>query len=390
MINISIIGGCGHVGLPFGIALARNPVTKVTLVDINEKSVSLINSGFVPFIDRGADKALIECLANKKIKASTSRESIKTADYIVCVIGTPVDEHLNPTVKPILDEMDKILSEAKDESTIILRSTIYPGTMRILKDRLGDRKINLAFCPERVIQGKALEEIHSLPQIIAGINDKSFDSANDLFSLITQDRLRLEPEEAELAKLFANSWRYISFAVANQFFMIAESRGLDFYKIYSAMKYNYPRLNALPRAGFAAGPCLFKDTMQLSAIANNEFFLGHSAMLINEGLPRFIVEQIKTYRDISNLTVGVLGMAFKAENDDTRESLSYKLKKILLTECHEVLCTDPYVKDTTLLPLPEVLEKADIFIVATPHSEYKNLRKRTLKPIIDINDLLED
>ena len=134
--------------------------------------------------------------------------------------------------------------------------------------------------------------------------------------------------EAELAKLFSNAWRYITFAVANQFYMIAEENGLDYKKIDYAMRKDYPRNTNMPTPGFAAGPCLFKDTMQLSAFARNSFFLGHSAMLVNEGLPQFIIEQLKQISNLSKKTIGILGMAFKANNDDSRASLSFKLKKL--------------------------------------------------------------
>ena len=188
--------------------------------------------------------------------------------------------------------------------------------------------------------------------------------------------------EAELAKLFTNSWRYIQFATANQFYMLAESMGLDFYKIYYAMTHNYPRTKGFPKAGFTAGPCLFKDTMQLSSFSQNSFFLGHSAMLINEGLPLFLVQQLKKDENIEDKVVGILGMAFKAESDDIRSSLSYKLKKILEFEAKSVVCTDVHVKDETFLSLNETLEKADILILGAPHKEYRNIK--THKKIIDV------
>ena len=160
----------------------------------------------------------------------------------------------------------------------------------------------------------------------------------------------LEPEEAELAKLFTNTWRYIKFATANQFWMMANDFGLDFARIRHAIAYDYPRAADLPMPGFAAGPCLLKDTMQLAAFNRNNFVLGHSAMLINEGLPLYLVSRLEDRFDLGELTVGILGMAFKGGSDDPRDSLAYKLRKILTLKARETLCTDPYVVDDRFLP----------------------------------------
>ena len=159
--------------------------------------------------------------------------------------------------------------------------------------------------------------------------------------------VELAPLEAELAKLFTNTWRYIHFAIANQFYMLARSHGADFYRIYEAMARDYPRLRGFPRAGFTAGPCLLKDAVQLSVFSGNTFQLGQAAIQVNEGLPNFVVEQLAR-QDLSTRRVAILGMAFKAESDDTRASLSYKLRKLLLWAGADVLCTDPYVADERL------------------------------------------
>src|ERR1019366_3171254 len=130
-----------------------------------------------------------------------------------------------------------------------------------------------------------------------------------------------------------------------------------------------PRMRSFAKPGFAAGPCLLKDTLQLSAFAKNNFFMGHAAMLINEGLPNVIVEQLRRF-GLSDLRVAILGMAFKGNSDDTRESLAYKLRNLLLIEAKEVLCTDPYVRDPRLVPLQTAIESADIVILGAPHSVY--------------------
>jgi UDP-N-acetyl-D-mannosaminuronic acid dehydrogenase len=198
--------------------------------------------------------------------------------------------------------------------------------------------------------------------------------------------VRTTPEEAELAKLFTNTWRYIKFAAANQFWMMANDSGISFENVRDAIRYKYPRASDFPGAGFTAGPCLYKDTMQLSAFSNNTFALGNSAMMINEGLPLYLVEKLSKKFDLASLKVGILGMAFKGESDDNRSSLAYKLKRILKFKAEQVLTCDPYVTvDNELLDQDYVLENSDILIIASPHRRYKEIISK--KPIIDIWNL---
>jgi UDP-N-acetyl-D-mannosaminuronic acid dehydrogenase len=245
----------------------------------------------------------------------------------------------------------------------------------------------VAFGPERLAEHQAMTELVSLPQIISARSDSARERASALFSRLTSTLVQLEPEEAELAKLFTNTWRYIKFATANQLFMMANDRGLDFDRIRTGLMTDYPRAADMPGPGFAAGPCLFKDTMQLAAFSDNNFGLGHAAMLVNEGLPLYLVSRLAERHDLARMTVGILGMAFKARSDDTRSSLSYKLKRVLAFKAARVLTTDPYVKsDPALIPLDQVLTDADLLIIATPHPDYADLS--TDKPVIDIWNLL--
>jgi len=229
-----------------------------------------------------------------------------------------------------------------------------------------------------------MEEIRTLPQIISAFDSVSLARARELFSIINDDLVELSPLEAELAKLFSNSWRYMNFAISNQFYMLAESYGLDYQRIYGAVTHRYPRMKSFARAGFAAGPCLLKDTLQLSAFSGNNFFLGHAAMLVNEGLPNFIVGQLRQQQKLRDKVVAVLGMAFKSESDDKRESLSYKLRKLLMVEAKEVLCTDPYVVDEKLVSLEEAVDRADVIILGAPHSAYRDLDLSAKKVVVDV------
>ena len=380
-----IIGGLGHVGLPLGISLA-DAGKKVVLYDINEEAASELSKGKVPFFEKGAEEVLRRVLGHT-LSISSDKKVISDSYFVVIVIGTPVDEHLNPRFTIFKNFIEEIIDYIKDDQHIILRSTIFPGTTEKMKHLLEKhgKKTRISFCPERIAEGYAIEELRSLPQIVASFDGASLNEAGDLFKTLTNEVIFLEPLEAELAKLFTNVWRYLQFSISNQFYQIAIQNGVDFYRIYEAATRDYPRLKGFPRAGFTAGPCLFKDTMQLAAYSNNNFFLGHAAMLINEGLPNFIVQRLKEKYQLKEKTVGILGMAYKGDSDDPRESLSYKLKKILEIEASEVLCSDPFVKDDTLSDLETVITKADILILGTPHSVYKSLNvDGTSRVMVDI------
>ena len=147
----------------------------------------------------------------------------------------------------------------------------------------------------------------------------------------------------------------MNFAISNQFYVLAETYGLDFQRIYGAVTRDYPRMRSFAKAGFAAGPCLLKDTLQLSAFSQNNFFLGHSRHAGQRRLAQFPGEPTSAAAELRDKVVAILGMAFKAESDDKRESLSYKLRKLLMVEAKEVLCTDPYVSDPKLVPLEEAV-----------------------------------
>jgi UDP-N-acetyl-D-mannosaminuronic acid dehydrogenase len=382
--DICVIGGCGHVGLPLAVAFASKG-EKVVIYDINEKAVNSVKKGIVPFKEEGLLPLLKKTL-NKKLYVSTEAEVISRSKYVIVVIGTPVDEFLNPKISDVFNCLEKYLPHFRKGQHLILRSTLYPGTTQKIKEYLKKNsvKISVSFCPERIAEGKALLEIFDLPQIVSAFDKKTERVISKLFKKLTKDIVVLSPMEAEVAKLFTNVWRYIQFSIPNQFLIIANKYGLDFHKIFDAIKYKYPRANKFYGPGFAAGPCLFKDTMQLAAFNNNDFMLGHSAMLINEGLPQYLVDYMKNKYNLSKMKVGILGMAFKAGSDDPRSSLSFKLKKILELECKEVLCTDAHIKDNRFISVKELIKKSDIIVVAAPHSQYKRLRFGKKKKVIDM------
>jgi UDP-N-acetyl-D-mannosaminuronic acid dehydrogenase len=382
---LAIVGGCGHVGLPLGLAFARKGYA-VDLVDNQAERIALVSSGRMPFHEDDADEILAETIRTGLLRATTDAAVLEDASAIIVTIGTPVDEHLDPSVGAFDRSLQQLLTRLRPGQLLVLRSTVFPGmTDRLARqlERLGRSDVDLAYCPERIVQGKSLVELEQLPQLIGGTTPRAAERAAALFELICPRVIFLRPIEAELAKLFCNAWRYINFAISNQFYVMAEHFEADFHRIYQALREDYPRMASFARPGFAAGPCLLKDTMQLGAFNHGSFVLGEAAMMINEGLPYLLVQDIKRGYPLTDMTVGILGMAFKPNSDDSRQSLSYKLRKVLLLECRRVLCTDPYVPDPELTPLAEVLDKADLLIVGTPHDCYRGLTCR--QPLIDLS-----
>ena len=382
--DVVVVGGCGHVGLPLAIVLASKSL-QVCAFDLNDAAVASVNSGKMPFDEPGASELLKQVLISEKFLASSDRKVISSAEHVIFVIGTPVDEHLNPDPEAVPNVVRGLLDVFVDGQHLVLRSTVYPGVTKLVERVISDsgKRVDVSFCPERIAEGKAIEELTSLPQIISARTTGALTRAKNLFGNLTDNLISVSPEEAELAKLFTNTWRYIKFAAANQLYTIANDFGVDFERVRNAITKDYPRAADMPGAGFAAGPCLFKDTMQLAAFNNNNFTLGHSSMMINEGLPLYLVSRIEKNYDLSKMTVGVLGMAFKAESDDIRSSLSYKLKRILKFKADSVLCADSLVSDDdSLVSEDELIKRSDLIVIGAPHYRYSTMSIN--KPVIDI------
>ena len=388
--DICVVGGAGHVGAPLAVVLACRGF-RTLIYDLNNEAVKSILAGRFPFIEDGGEAALREALDSGRLSGSSQREDVARAETLIVTIGTPIDEFQNPVWQAVTGCVADFLPHLHNTKLIILRSTVSPGTTDRLQRFLHSKGLSIpvAFCPERVVQGRAIEEIQRMPQIVSGTSPEAERRADAIFGRLAPTLVHMDPMEAEFAKLFCNAYRYIQFASSNQFYMMAHAAGCDYARIVAGIKEEYPRMADFPRAGFTAGPCLLKDTLQLAAGSSYQFGLGYAAINVNEGLPAFVVDQLQRRCPLDGKTVGILGMAFKAGSDDVRSSLSYKLKKILKLRAREVLSTDPYVtNDPDLLPLHQVIERSDVFVVATPHAEYASIDLRG-KPVFDVWNLRE-
>ncbi|MDD5054957.1 MAG: nucleotide sugar dehydrogenase [Candidatus Peribacteraceae bacterium] len=387
--DVTIIGGFGHVGLPLGIVFADCGL-KVALYDLDTSKRAGIEAGVMPFIEYGADPILRKVIG-KNLTVADSLEVCRQSKIVLVTIGTPVDEYLSPKTSPLFKLAESIFPFLTADQCLVLRSTVFPGTSQALVDFFRDHgcPVELAFCPERIVQGYAIQELRTLPQIISGSSPKAVAIAQELFGRLKVETIETTMEEAEFTKLFLNSWRYIQFAVGNQFYMMARDHGLDYQRIHHAMTHHYKR-GDIPGPGFAAGPCLLKDTMQLSAAFRNQFFIGHAAMMINEGLPAFVIDHLlrETGGSIHGKTVAILGMAFKGNIDDVRDSLSFKVAKFLRFHGATVLTSDEFAKRPELIPAADAVNKAEIIIIGVPHSAYKSLVIPKEKKVVDLWNVL--
>lgn len=378
------MGGCGHVGLPLALSFAEADL-EVGIYDTDTEKMARVAGGEMPFLEAGADELLKRVLETRRLHFSTDPAILGATNTVVLVIGTPIDEFMNPSTRLFERVVDDLAPHLRQDCLVLLRSTVYPGTTDFVQQRLAELGVraDLAFCPERIAEGHALEEIRTLPQIIGAASERAHKRAAAVFQQLGVEIVPTAPAEAEVAKLLTNTWRYMKFAIANQFFQIAHRAGLDYNVVLGAIRHNYPRAADLPGPGFAAGPCLLKDTMQLAAFSPDHFPMGQAAMLINEGLPNYVVDLLDHQRRLRGRTLGILGMAFKGESDDPRSSLSYKLRKLAAFKGATVLCTDPYVRDPRLLPLDEVVRKSDILVIAAPHAVYRTLDLGT-REVVDL------
>ncbi len=384
--------GIGRVGLPLALVLADSGLT-VHGIGRNEEKCALINNGQMPFMEEGALK-ILKKVVGKNFIASTDYSFVKKSEYIILTLGTPIDSNMNPVLSQIEAALNAMKPYLKKGQTLILRSTVSPGTTQYVKSIVNSIKgltvgVNffIAFCPERIVEGKAIEEIRIIPQIIGGVDLKSTRKAEKLFSLIGCTTLNSDDVSAELAKLFTNMYRYINFAIANEFMVVADNHGKNIYNIIDLVNSRYKR-GGLASPGMTAGPCLFKDGFFLvSDLPYNDLIT--TSWKINESIPLFLVKKLKNQVELDGKKATILGMAFKAEIDDIRESLSFKVRKALMRENMKVELHDPYVKEYSYQEIQndvyEACKNTDLIFIATNHLEYKSLDIKKLKKVAKKN-----
>ena len=386
--HISIIGGAGRVGFPLGLIFSSKGF-KVSLIDNDLEKINKINVSKVPFLEENSQKLLNSMIRKKRIFATNQLIEVLKSKYIIVCIGTPINKQLNPSLRSFISFFYRLKKFLKKNQIVIIRSSIYPGICDKIYKIIGNKCKNLSYCPERIVQGKSIIELPKLPQLVSGKSKKAIAESGRLFRKVCKKIIYTEVIEAELVKLFSNAYRYIHFSISNQFYMICQNQDINFFKIRDIMRDGYIRNANIPASGFTAGPCLLKDTMQLSSFYNHKFLLGHSALSINEGIPKFIINKLNTKYNLKKKTVGVLGLAFKSETDDIRDSLAIKLLKLLKSKKIKTLQSDEYYKHKDNIDKRDLIKKSDIIILSTPHQAYKKLKIGKNKILIDVWGLID-
>jgi UDP-N-acetyl-D-mannosaminuronic acid dehydrogenase len=375
--------GLGRVGLPLASVFSTKKI-RVIGVDINEERLSSIKNGKCPFYDPALQENLNESKEIGMLEVANDLEKVKNlVDCIIVTVGTPTTQGNSVDYSQVFTALEEVCKVNLRDKIVIMRSTLPPKTtteiiIPYIESKTGlkaGKDFQIAVCPERILEGRAVKEIHELPEIVGGINQISNDIVTELFKHINPNKKfsYTTITGAELAKLFANVYRYIGFALSNEFAVWAEMYGENASEIIDVSNYEYSRSN-IPKPGFAGGPCLSKDGLFLD---NNITFssIVSTAWKVNESIPQHVVNKIKEVKgNIFGIKIGVLGISFKAGSDDLRNSPSQKLIELLRATGAQVKVHDPFVNETS--SINEVLEDSEVIILATNHEEFKNLANK--------------
>lgn len=389
-----IVVGIGRVGIPLALVFAKEGFDVIG-IDVSKERLEAIEKGKLPFIEEGAQPLLKKFLNKGFVVMHETKlpEVIPNASAIILTLGTPMSDNFIPDVTQITGFLNKFSTYLKKGQLLILRSTVTPGTTeyiaRFLKEKYNwvvGRDIYLAYCPERIAEGKAIVELYEIPQIIGTVDDQSGKMAAKIFEKLTKKILFTDSRSAELAKLYCNMYRYIDFAIGNEFMVIADSHNRDIYEILRLVNTGYKR-GGLKGPGLTAGPCLVKDGFFL--LDKSPYLdLVAAAWRLNENIPGFLLAKIyETAGKLEGKKVALLGLAFKKNIDDLRYSLSLKLQNYLMTDGAKVLSHDPFIESTSL---NEAIKGANVIVVAVNHDTFRKLQLNDLRKIAAKNCVVCD
>jgi|TARA_Y100000768_G_scaffold228382_1_gene172415 UDP-N-acetyl-D-mannosaminuronic acid dehydrogenase len=363
--NVAVVGGAGHIGLPMSCFI-QNKGIQTLIIDKNEEALKLIKQSTPPFTEKDFQSNLTN--ANKAgLKVSTDISEIKNYNIVIVTLGTSSKKEDKDLFEGVISE---VLSEIKDESILLLRSTVEKGMVEKLEKESNKQSKNIliAYCPERLAEGFAFEEIELLPQIVGCKNEIEFKKVKSFFDLLEIESIYVNYSEAEFIKLFLNAYRYSQFSLVNYFSNIARNNSIDFKKILDLAKKGYPRLDGIPESGFVGGPCLIKDSKTFINSYGDHDGIIEKFHITNEEFINLIV------LDISEKFVGKkiiqLGLTFKPNSDDLRDSQSLVLNNILKKLDYEVEIVEPNLEGYK--NYKDIVSFSENVLITTFHDEFKD------------------
>ncbi|HEY2141835.1 MAG TPA: nucleotide sugar dehydrogenase [Solirubrobacteraceae bacterium] len=386
--EVSVIG-LGRIGLPLALSFADRGL-RVLGVDNDPARLDAVREGRMPFQETGTQELLdrVHGREPQLLSLSDRVADAGRARHIVITLGTPSFSHIEIDMRDIRSALDDLLGVLSPGHSLILRSTVAPGTTDFVAGYLAKHRgfevgeeVYVAHAPERIAAGRFLQEIDTLPCIIGGVGARSGEVAAELFGAFRAPIVQTTPVQAELAKIWANILRYTHFALPNLLMMDCERTGANVFEVIDLINRDYPR-GGIAQPGFTAGTCLRKDfTFSEERSAAPGMLLAVSR--VNESVPLFLLEGIKRrLGSLANRKVTVLGLAFKADTDDERDSLAHKLIRLLERELADVAVHDAHVSTPTP-SLEQAIDDAAAVVVAANHSEFKD--PRTLAAIAELS-----
>ena len=372
--TIAVIGGAGHIGLPLSCLISNQGMSTI-IIDNNEESIEKIQNKISPFYEEGLNEQLEKAI-DGGLQVTKDMNKISECNIVIITLGTSSKttdiENFNSLVQDVI-------TLSNDETMIILRSTLSAGTMEnIIQDYSRDKNLKFIYAPERIAEGKALKELREMPQIIGCLNHEDYLLVESFFNSLGVKTLKMTFKEAEFLKLFLNTYRYLQFSTLNFFENIAHNNHIDFKTVLELASKDYPRLKGVPDSGFVGGPCLIKDSKTFANSYPEAKEIVQSFLDVNDYYVKNIIQKCK--HTFSTKKIIQLGLTFKPNSDDIRDSQALRLYETLLDEGYNVKAFDPYVHDSN--KWEEIKDFSENIIIATNHKEFEAIKLNNKKVII--------
>jgi UDP-N-acetyl-D-mannosaminuronic acid dehydrogenase len=372
--TIAVIGGAGHIGLPLSCLISNQGMSTI-IIDNNKESIEKIQNKISPFYEEGLNEQLEKAI-DGGLQVTKNMNKISECNIVIITLGTSSKttdiENFNSLVQDVI-------TLSNDETMVILRSTLSAGTMEnIIQDYSRDKNLKFIYAPERIAEGKALKELREMPQIIGCHNHEDYLLVESFFNSLGVKTLKMTFKEAEFLKLFLNTYRYLQFSTLNFFENIAHNNHIDFKNVLELASKDYPRLKGVPDSGFVGGPCLIKDSKTFANSYPEAKEIVQSFLDVNDYYVKNIIQKCK--HTFSTKKIIQLGLTFKPNSDDIRDSQALRLYETLLDEGYNVKAFDPYVHDSN--KWEEIKDFSENIIIATNHKEFEAIKLNNKKVII--------